>query len=383
MNIIPQNNGNVNININIDIAKRRAIAAQKRAKRRADEKKPPQQRWSAHKRDAIKVSDRLLELGMFRRAYRMRSCAQQIVGVRCMECGNIMVTEARYCRDRLCPVCNWRLSIKRYGQMTQLMSALYNAYPDLTYSKITLTVQNVVPDQLDQRLQTMQQAWCRVRQQRWARRELVGWARSIEVTYNPTANTLHPHYHIIAITYGQAAAGKLIDEWMDQARKLGMVVSYSAQHCDNIVERHEEGASLAGAVCEVFKYMVKSQDELDMPLSTFRAFVEGVAGHRLISMGGKIKEYAKLLELEDMEEVSEEEHKEIEMCGRCKSQALDEIVMEWSMASNTYIAFGGGGTIYVEDSAYHTNDKDDVIELMQLIRDKTITIDGGDKDGDQ
>ena len=378
MDIISQRDSNVNIYI--DIARRKSITAIKRAKRRADEKKPPQQRWSAHKRDAMKVSDKLIAVGLYRRAYRMRGCAQQLIGVRCMECGNIMVTETRYCRDRLCPVCNWRLSIKRYGQMTQLMSALYNAYPEVSYSLITLTVRNVAPELLDEALQAMQRAWCGVRQQRWARTELIGWARSIEVTYNPQSNTLHPHYHIIAMTHKKSSADRVIDTWMEQARKQDLVVSYAAQHCDNIIENHTEGASLAGAICEVYKYMVKSSDELDMPLGTFRAFADGIAGHRLISMGGKIKEYAKLLALEDMEENTEEEHKEIEMCGRCKSQALDEIVMEWSVAANTYIAFGGcAGTVYIEDEAYHTDDKADIIELMQLIRDKAVSLDNEDK----
>lgn len=374
MSIIAQNVGDVNIYI--DVARRKSLAAVKRAERRADEKKPPQQRWSAHKRDAMRVSDKLLAVGLYRRAYRMRSCAQQLIGVRCMDCGNFMVTEARYCRDRLCPVCNWRLSIKRYGQMTQLMSALFNAYPEVTYSLITLTVRNTAPEHLDETLQAMQRAWCGVRQQRWARTELIGWARSIEVTYNSVNNTLHPHYHILAMTYKKSSADRVIDTWITQARKQDLVVSYAAQHCDNIIEKHTEGASLAGAVCEVYKYMVKSSDELEMPLGTFRAFANEIAGHRLVSFGGKIKEYAKLLELEDMEENSEEEHKEIEMCGRCRSQALDEIVMEWSVSANTYIAFGGcSGTVYIDDEAYHTSDKAEVLELMQIIRDKAVSLD--------
>lgn len=374
MNIIAQKGAVVNIKLNNNLitAKRIAKAKAKREARKAEAKKPVVQRWNEHKKRAMEVGDKLISVGLVKRGYRMKSCAQQLIGYRCGDCGNFMVTSAQYCRDRLCPVCNWRLSIKRYSQMTQLMTSLYNAYPEASYALITLTAKNCKPEALDSYMSDLQSAWERTRGSRWARKELIGWARSIEVTYNETTGELHPHYHIITMSCDGSTCNRLVGEWLSQCEKRDIKALFKAQSVDNIIEHHTEGSTLAGAICEVYKYMVKSDDLSEMPLRTFRTFAEAIANKRLISMGGKIKEYAKLLDLEQMEENAEDDNKkEIELCSKCNSRELDEAVMEWCVSANKYLMFTAGNTIIIDDDMTIENpSSSDLLEAMRYIRDK-------------
>ena len=174
------------------------------------------------------------------------------------------------------------------------------------------------------------------------------------------------------MSYDSSMCSRLVYEWIDQCEKRGIKALYKAQSVDNIIEHHTEGSSLAGAICEVYKYMVKSDDLSDMPLKTFRMFADSIANKRLISMGGKIKEYAKLLDLEQMEENTEDDNKkEVVLCSKCNSKELDEVVMEWCVAANKYLMFTAGNTIIIDDDMSIENPTStELLEAMKYIRDK-------------
>lgn len=347
INIIAQKSAVVNINItdssakiNIKTARRLAKGKAAKAEREADDKKPALQRWNDHKVESIKIGDRMIEAGLRKRGWRIKVCGTELIFDRCADCGEIMLKSAMLCRDRLCPLCSWRLAVKRYAAMSRVMAYLYASYPRYCYSLVCLTAANCAPSALRATLKSMQQAWHECLKQRWARKHLEGWARAIEVTHNAETDMLHPHYHIIIMSQSPNAAKWLVDEWLDRADREGLKVSAEAQYSDVIdATDHKEGKSLAGAVAEVYKYSLKTTDTATMPLGTLRALAEGLSGLRLISMGGLIKTAAALLEADDLEEATDEAaDKPDRMCTRCKSQRLDEIILTWSMAGNQYQA---------------------------------------------
>jgi plasmid rolling circle replication initiator protein Rep len=346
MNIIAQSGAVVNIYVGKKSADKTALriarAKIKREQRQSEERKPVPTQWQEHKALAVKVGDRLIDCGLKKRGYNIKMCGTELIFGVCADCGHISLRSAQLCRDRLCPVCNWRLSIKRYATMTRIMQLLYTRHPHATYSLVTLTAANCRPGELKEYVGRMQDAWEAASRQRWARADIIGWARSIEVTYNTQQGTLHPHYHVIVVGSDDVAY-KLRSEWLEQCRKRGIKALMKAQDVQDIEAQHTEGASLARAVCETYKYMVKSSDVLEMPLGVLRTFAEGIAGKRLISFGGEIKDIAKELEA-DLDEGGEQEE-EIKICTKCHSQQIDELCLTWSMAANQYYALANNSNL--------------------------------------
>ena len=294
-------------------------------------------RYQMHKQLSQEVAEKLISVGLYKRGERMKLCSSFLEIERCADCGKIMVHGAKLCRDRLCPTCNWRLSLRRYASMSRVMQAVFQAYPEYTYSLVTLTAKNCNSDELSMYMSEMQIAYNRCISQRWARAELAGWARSIEVTYNPKTRQLHPHYHIILACPLESTGNRLVTEWMRQCTKRGLTVDWKAQDYSPITGKHTEGDSLAEAICEVYKYAIKSKDIAEMDAGTLYHLARQISGKRLISSGGLIKRYMQMLDIEDMEKVTDEDGEDaIEVCTKCGSTALDHLVATWSLSGGHY-----------------------------------------------
>ena len=342
MSIIAQPGSVVNINVQIyENARKKDAARSRKAQIRADKEKPLKLRWTEHKRQALEVGGRLIAAGLVKRGYRVKMCGSELAFRECRDCGQLIIERAQLCRDRLCPICNWRLALKRYSSMTQIMEVVRRTVrPDAIIALMTYTVRNCAPDKLGLQLSQMQRAWNRMLAQRYIRPTVIGWARSIEVTYNHRTGELHPHYHVIMICENEAALDDLQLDWLKQCRKEGLEVDLKAQHYEEIAGDRTEGDSLAKSILETYKYMVKSSDIMEMPLGVLRCFAEGVAGKRLISFGGIIKQIARELEADKLDSADAAEQ-EITVCTRCKSQELDQIIAQWSMRGNHYLAISG------------------------------------------
>lgn len=342
MNIIAQSGAVVNIypeKITVKTAKRLEKARKNRAERQAAEKKPIYQRWEDHKAEAIRLGDRLIAAGLTKRGWNVKMCGNELIIKKCEDCGNIEILGSRLCRDRLCPLCGWRLAIKRYAAMQSIMSVLYDTYAGCGYSLVTLTCKNCRPEELSATIKKMMAAWTACTYQRWARKALYGWARSLECTYSAERGEIHPHYHILVMhDPHDDTPDKLIAEWLKRCAREGLTAVEAAQHADTIVDSQIKGQSLAGAICETYKYMVKSKDTLSMPLGTLRIFAEQIAGFRLVAFGGAIKRVAQALDKADLESADESD---TIMCAKCKSTNVDKMLARWSISGQHYYTMQG------------------------------------------
>jgi hypothetical protein len=124
---------------------------------------------------------------------------------------------------------------------------------------------------------------------------------------------------------------------MRQCTKRGLSVDWKAQDYSPITGKHTEGDSLAEAICEVYKYAIKSKDIAEMDAGTLYHLARQISGKRLISSGGLIKRYMQMLDIEDMESVTDEDGEDsIEVCTKCGSTALDHLVATWSLSGGHY-----------------------------------------------
>ena len=55
------------------------------------------------------------------KAERMRECANWLAFLRNSD-GSLKLHDARFCRVRLCPVCQWRRALKTFAQMSQVLT---------------------------------------------------------------------------------------------------------------------------------------------------------------------------------------------------------------------------------------------------------------------
>lgn len=147
----------------------------------------------------------------FEKIGRVADCGRTLLfGIN--EQGKKKLARAYFCKDRLCPVCNWRKSLLLFHQTQQQADWISsNTKPDsgqrwhVEYLFLTLTIANVpnTPDALTNALDALQNGFKRVIDGRAGklshklRETLLGASRAIEITYNTRMDTLHPHVHAI------------------------------------------------------------------------------------------------------------------------------------------------------------------------------------------
>ena len=285
------------------------------------------EQWSAHKHSIGQISDRLDKIGEHGRAFRMRNCADVVKFAFCPECGTKHLIHANLCRDRFCPVCSWRLSLKRFASMCQIVSYLSTLHPASSWQFVTLTLENCRPDQLSDTIREMSETWNRI----WSRkstkqRPILGWARSLEVTYNSKTHTLHPHYHVLIMYERGYTSSWLVDAWLKTVLRRTDAAAQNFQNIKPRVNGADELEAAMSAVLETYKYSVKSNDLLTMPLAEFKLFDRQLKGKRMQSFGGEIKEAARILDAEG-DEIDTGDT--VVACPRCGNVDLISIIGTW------------------------------------------------------
>ena len=288
--------------------------------------------WAEKKKLSFEMAARLKQTKDWRlrkRGKNMEHCAELVSFNECQDCGTRQIQTAFLCRDRICPVCNWRLAQKRWVTLFNALSAVYN--DDLEFHFITLTIRNVCSDYLSESLKHMSIAWNRLLQRRMVKNYVMGWARSVEITYDKELGLMHPHYHVIMITKRglnlfEFDRNDILDFWVQSVTKEGEIASRKGQDAREI-KMDEETENLLAAALETYKYTIKQQDLLSMPVADFIHYVKQIAGKRLTATGGILKQQIKT----DLDEVDQ---KAIDCCPNCGSKDLAVACMEW--VGNTY-----------------------------------------------
>lgn len=293
--------------------------------------------WRQKKTASAEVAERLFLIGQQRRAYRMKDCARFLTMKYCPDCGRSAGSSATLCRDRLCPTCEWRLSLKRYAQMVQTLGKVADI-EDYHAMFLTLTVRNCRGSTLRETIGRMSEAWNRMLQKRPVKRCVAGWARSLEITYNTERADFHPHYHVILLidpecdlSFGELQVN--FNEWWRTAARLDYRPITDIRTITNIIP--EAGNDkLKNAITETFKYAIKDNTLVNMPLTDFARYVQAVEGKRMVAYGGIIKEARRLLDIDD-DELTDEDERSNDICAHCGAGLISE-VLEWSFSEKAY-----------------------------------------------
>lgn len=236
---------------------------------------------------------------------------------------------ANFCRDKLCPMCNWRRSVKTFYQVSQVLDVIQDKYKFLF---LTLTVVNPVGAELRNTIDRMSKGWNNFTGWPFFKKAVRGYVRTLEVTYNAKEDTYHPHYHVLlAVPKCYFKSGTYVDHdiWLNAWRDCYGDQEIQFVNIQRIKEKwdsrdaeqnfkeqdvisQKESASEAarygafvGAVLEVTKYALKDADYIfeswrktDTVVSVLSSELKNV---RMISFGGIFQEVRRQLGCDDPE----------------------------------------------------------------------------------
>lgn len=219
------------------------------------------------------------------------------------------LSRANFCRERLCPMCSWRRSLKIFGQVSKIMEYLDNQY---RYIFLTLTVPNCIPEKLSEVIDDMVKGFNRLMHLKAVKGAVKGYFRVLEVTRNKRNGTYHPHFHIVlavSCSYFDSRYYIKHDEWLrmwQQSMKDDSITQVDVRTIKNKKTGETSGAAVGSAVAEVAKYAVKASDYvlksnpqlMDEIVTTLTG---ALGGRRLTAFSGCFKQAREDLELDDCE----------------------------------------------------------------------------------
>lgn len=278
--------------------------------------------WALHKLHSGYISLAYEEIDP-KKSERMRECAQWLAFHR-KEDGTLKLHDARFCRVRLCPICQWRRSLKTFAQMSKVLDiAKADGYQ---FIFLTLTMRNCTADALSDELTHILLSFNRLMKYKDVQKAVNGYYRGCEVTHNIRTDEYHPHLHVVLAVRPSYFSHSYIshDKWVALWQRALQV-----QYTPVVDIRKCRGG--AKAIAEACKYAVKPSDILnfddwDMTVDTLRVLDKALENRRFVGLGGILKEIHKKLHLDDMEE-GDLVHVE----GEAQSDAtVDEIIYFWN-----------------------------------------------------
>jgi plasmid rolling circle replication initiator protein Rep len=291
--------------------------------------------WRGHKLESYYLSESFKRLGEASKSARVLMCSNDLIFERLID-GTIKLVNAMFCKVRLCPMCSWRRSIKIFGQVSKVMDYI-TEHNDYRYLFITLTVKNVVGNELSKTIDILFASFKKLVERKEIRKIAMGWFRCLEVTHNwENGDDYHPHIHMIVAvkksyfhsadylsheklkTLWRDCVGLDYDPWVyiETVKPKKVDDEHSADYGKKV--------DYGKAVAEVAKYTVKSSDFIIKPDCGTHVSPENqkkiekwandetdkvvavmdkaLANRRLVAFGGSMRDAHKLLQLDSPED---------------------------------------------------------------------------------
>lgn len=274
-------------------------------------------KWDLHKQNnlklvelykqAIKINPSVISL---KRLQDLADCASQLEYLQDAE-GNKKLYKTYFCRVRLCPMCQWRRSLKLFSQVSKITDYINQQQNNqVRYLFITLTQKNCSGSELVQEINKINKSFSllvdktkRVQPASKFKKMLLGYIKSTEVTYNPKTKTYHPHLHCIFAVQGEYFNKENYinkNSWRAIWADL-LKVDYLPQ----INVQAIKPARQQKAVAELAKYPAKVSSILNLPQMQAVQVVMDLTTlcykRRFVAFGGIFKKTKALLKLQDIE----------------------------------------------------------------------------------
>lgn len=304
-------------------------------------------------------------------ARKMFMCGNRFVMAQNKETGGLELAEGYFCQQRLCSLCAFRRSLKRFMNTSEIISQ--DEYKNMQWIFITLTIRNCKGEDLKLTIERLLSAFAKMTDNKNSafRKSFKGWFRSLEITYNEKRKDYHPHLHVLACvekdyfhTKKYFSKDRLIQHWKKFLNKADYEVvdeieidvmrgGHRNQHLKmrakkktsrKFFEPIDYGPSVKiekvygkkeKQIAEVAKYTVKPVDYSGKPevLETLTTALDRV---RCTAYGGLMRQTFQRLNLTDTEDEIDKGKK----ISRLKKYIADPnfflFVMSWNGGAKVY-----------------------------------------------
>lgn len=264
--------------------------------------------WRARKLSNIEYAQRLETLG-YQAFARVYQCAEVLAFAKNAD-GTLKLRQTWFCKHKLCPICNWRKSMKYSAQIAEIVDEAMLREPKNKFIFLTLTIKNCNGNELRDTLTHLTASFDRLFRRAKIKKVVRGWIRSVEVTHNAQTNTYHPHVHILIMVTPSYFTRDYIkqSEWTDmwaQSAKLDYrpIVDVRRIKSNKSTPNKSE---VRKAVLETAKYPTKPIDADrnltdEQKLRVTDDLLKALDRKRQIGFGGLFKEIRQEFAQDDVE----------------------------------------------------------------------------------
>lgn len=297
--------------------------------------------WREKKIDNVSYGE-LLQILKFKKAGNVGACGR-VLEFKPTDEGYLKLFKTWFCKSKLCPVCNWRRSMKNSYQAQHVVEEVIKDKPKARWLFLTLTARNAVDGyDLKSGLSELTKAFHKLSKYKKVKKNMIGFMRSTEVTVNKETGAYNQHMHVLLCVENRYFRGRenyiSHDDWTHFWQKA-LKINYRPVVKVQAIKSNEKGDSdIHSAIKETSKYSVKSADYLtendERNLEIVSDLEHGLFRKRMISYGGLLKEKHKLLNLDDVEEgdlikTSEEDETP-------ESEEANSIIAIWNYKKENY-----------------------------------------------
>ena len=301
--------------------------------------------WKEHKMGSMQLAE------LFRAAEKYGHSLPETRLRALEECANVLwflqdaegkrrLKSANFCRVRVCPMCNWRRSLKLFSQVSAITDAIL-VEKKARFIFVTLTIQNVRGDALRETIDQLNKAFTYItaKSRTFApaqklKENLLGYMKAEEITYNAERDDFHPHIHaILEVRPSYFDSGYIKQKDWTALWRAALGVDY-----DPLVDVRNIKGGTAKAVAEVAKYPVKMDSILkiadrDRAAKALTQLYSAIFKRRLVTFGGDFREYRRRLQLDDVE-TGDLTHVETE---EKTFNAVAQVLFKWRVSTGAYI----------------------------------------------
>jgi len=272
--------------------------------------------WKLHKRENLRLveiykmtKEKKLNLISDSRLFDLEHCADTLLFMQNAE-GKKKLKSANFCRLRLCPMCQWRRSLKMFGQVKKITDKILESDKSIRFIFGTFTIRNcdakdleACIDNLNKKFRYLVASSLTFAPAKKLKQNLLGYLKAVEVTYNTKDKTYHPHLHVIfAVRNTFFSSSKYYmskKEWINLWQQA-LGVDYKPQTDIRAIK-----SGTAKAVAEVAKYPVKTAPILSLPddeaVEVLKTLTLSLHKKRFVAYGGIFKTIKQELKLTDVE----------------------------------------------------------------------------------
>lgn len=223
-----------------------------------------------------------------------------------------------FCKNRFCPMCSWRRSLKDALELSILMEHI-RLQENKEFIFLTLTTPNVQADSLEDEIKRFNLAFKNLLKRTEVKQIVKGYVRKLEVTYakeefitkdlwkrkkdyyikrglkigdrEPNYNTYNPHFHVIIAV--NKTYFKDVKYYITKERWLELWKEATGDNSITQVDMQRATLKNEKYMYELAKYSAKDSDYLHSE-KVFKVFYEALKGKQVLVFGGLFKDAHKM-----------------------------------------------------------------------------------------